>query len=298
MKTKTAQAISIVIPTINRYEDLENTLSDLNKQVGVDFEIIVVDQTDNAQRVEGANVRYVHVQEKSASHARNVGLAEAKNNIVLFLDDDVRIMSQAFLFEHSKHYDEGQVSGVAGLVCGINGKSQEQLMMLRENKRLGCDYFPENAEIECRVSGGMSGNLSVRRDWAIEIGGMDERFERGAYREETDFCLRYTKKFGKFIFNPKAELIHIGNPEGGSHSWENQIVQGAHHAFGGWYLMFRHLQLSLWPRYSYHMLRRFILHRKLARNIHYLPKAVTVFLASFIKAVYFSCQRPKLMSKG
>ncbi|MBI2280230.1 MAG: glycosyltransferase family 2 protein [Bacteroidetes bacterium] len=94
--------ISIIIPTINRYADLKNTIADLNKQSVTDFEIIIIDQTDIeiAETITGKNIVYLHKTFKSASKARNVGLLEAKSPIVLFLDDDVIIENIYFLKAH------------------------------------------------------------------------------------------------------------------------------------------------------------------------------------------------------
>lgn len=90
--------ISIVIPTINRYSDLQNTLNDLQQQSVREYEVLIIDQTDvnDFCSIHFPQTKHLHKAFKSASKARNVGLLEAKAPIVLFLDDDVMIENPDF----------------------------------------------------------------------------------------------------------------------------------------------------------------------------------------------------------
>jgi len=116
--------ISIVIPTINRYPDLENSIKDLQKQLIQDFEIIIVDQTPKENSKDFSyldhRVRYFWSSNKSASAARNLGLAKAVAPVVLFIDDDVVIDRPEFLNNHLRHYESGKVPGVVGGVLGLS----------------------------------------------------------------------------------------------------------------------------------------------------------------------------------
>jgi len=292
--------LSIVIPTINRYSDLKNTLGCLYRQSFDDFEIIIIDQTEKFEEIIGDKIRYYHTTSKSASKARNIGLKMASNDIVLFLDDDVVIDNKEFLSTHVLHYLDPKTSGVSGAILDTSEKFEYNLHKKAETSTFGWFYFPSNYSKASSVANGGSGNLSVRREWAINVGGMDERFERGAFREETDFCLRYTKVHGHLIYDPTAYLIHLGNPNGGCRSWESYkgIIHGGHHMFGGWYLMFRRLNLQFWPTYSYYMLRRFIIHKKLTIRPYLIPIAIFVFTYAFFRALYFSIKEPLLITRN
>ncbi len=95
--------ISIVIPTINRYDDLNNTLNDLKKQSFQNYEILIIDQTnkEQAQAIKFDKTKYFWKSFKSASKARNVALIEAKSPIILYLDDDVIIHNKDFIKNHT-----------------------------------------------------------------------------------------------------------------------------------------------------------------------------------------------------
>lgn len=291
--------ISIIIPTINRYGDLRNTIKDLNKQSVTDFEIIIIDQTDESvsKTITGGNIIYLHKDFKSASKARNVGLLLAKAPIALFLDDDVIINNRDFLKNHLRHFENQKTSGVAGAILKLDEKWVNILPSKESKKYLGWLYFPINYSYPSTVKGGISANLAVRKDWAIDIGGMDENYDKGAHREESDFCLRYTNKFGNLMFDPETSLIHIGNPEGGSRNWSNSngIIHAKQHMIGSWYFMLCNLPIISWLEYSYYNTRRFIVHKKLFYRFYLLPIAILRFTSSFFIALKLKIKGPKFI---
>jgi glycosyltransferase involved in cell wall biosynthesis len=91
--------ISIVIPTLNRPDDLEKTLSSLLELSQKPTQTLIIDQSDNGdtkhlienKKYEPLHINYHHSRIKSLSKARNLGIKELKPDIdlVLFLDDDV-----------------------------------------------------------------------------------------------------------------------------------------------------------------------------------------------------------------
>lgn len=83
--------ISLIIPTYNRANLIENTLlSALNQTIKVD-EIIVVNDgsTDNTkQLLEQYDIKYIFQENQGVSSARNTGIKEAQNDWICFLDSD------------------------------------------------------------------------------------------------------------------------------------------------------------------------------------------------------------------
>jgi glycosyltransferase involved in cell wall biosynthesis len=87
--------ISVVIPTHNRWELLQLTLTGVLAQEEVDLEVVVVDDGSadgtHARLSEHPDTRVRplrHERPRGVSHARNSGLAEARGEWVAFLDDD------------------------------------------------------------------------------------------------------------------------------------------------------------------------------------------------------------------
>jgi glycosyltransferase involved in cell wall biosynthesis len=86
---------SLILATINRYEELQRFLAALLAQTHLDYELILIDQNiDN--RVERSlapfqdqfSILYIKTQTCGLSHARNLGLPHVSGDIVAFPDDD------------------------------------------------------------------------------------------------------------------------------------------------------------------------------------------------------------------
>ncbi|MFH1542572.1 MAG: glycosyltransferase family 2 protein, partial [bacterium] len=86
--------ISVVIGTYNQKETLKMVLVSLmNQSIPLEeYEIIVVDSssTDGTAEMAGEfKVKYIRVENKGKSAARNKGIAEAKGEIILLTDADM-----------------------------------------------------------------------------------------------------------------------------------------------------------------------------------------------------------------
>lgn len=236
--------LSVVIPSYRRPAQLRATLADLARQRGVDFECLVVLQTPlkaaTVAELEAAlpgRLRVFRLAEPNASRARNVGLVEAAGEIVLFLDDDVRIPAVDFLAAHLRNFADPTLAGVYGQVLEVGQSPTTEPAPAVVETDWGWIRLPANYARRCRTRNGGSGNLAVRRDWARAVGGMDAWFERGARREETEFNLRYTERFGPLVFDPAAGLVHL-SAGGGSRGWgpvERTVPM--HHVVGHWYFL-------------------------------------------------------------
>ena len=120
----TVVPITVIIPTYNRTKVLFDTIESILSGIAVPDEVIVVDQTipetiypEILFSRYGSKLKIVREKIPSLTRSRNIGLDMAKNDIVLFCDDDV------LLDRHSieKLYCDMQNSKVA-LVAGINKK--------------------------------------------------------------------------------------------------------------------------------------------------------------------------------
>lgn len=246
--------LSIVIPTIGRKQELFNTINDLVKQ-NLDknkWECLVIAQSEidsdiikNIAVKNELSLKLFYLEQPNASLARNIGLLEARGEIVLFLDDDLIIDKPEFLDNHLKHFDNQELCGVVGQVTDITKIIRNDRHKWSYKKRVGWLYFPSNYNKRDLVLNGGAGNLSVRKIFALNIGGMDANFEKGAHREESDFCLRLTKKYGSMIYDPEAAVIHLGSRTGGSRSWGiNRGIQPLHHIVGEWYFILKGLRIK------------------------------------------------------
>jgi len=245
------------------------TLGDLSRQAYHDWDCIVVMQGDSGEQLAGRmkailghRLRVYYLGEPNASLARNVGLLESTSDVVLYLDDDVVIETPDFLSAHARHYRSPDCVGVAGQILEVGGVPRHTRHWASRLKQVGWLYFPRNYAFECRTLNGGSGNLSVWRQAAVEVGGMDAQFEKGAHREESDFCLRLTGRFGELIFDPEASLVHIGENSGGCRTWgSDRGIHPLHHVCGEWYFIRKHRRIGTvrlldLPHHFYALARR------------------------------------------
>lgn len=93
--------ISVIIPTYQRPDMLRRTLAALSHQTlpAASFEVIVVDDgasnhtAEVAQAAWGLPVRYVPQAKGGATQARNAGARQAQGRYLVFMDDDIEMLS-------------------------------------------------------------------------------------------------------------------------------------------------------------------------------------------------------------
>jgi GT2 family glycosyltransferase len=243
-----ASDVSIVIPTYRRGSVLLDTVEHLLRQDQAAGEIILVDQTEqHPQDVEamlrkwdrGGVARWLRKSEPSVTAAMNTGLLAANGEVVLFLDDDI-VPTSALVARHAHNYDDPEVVGVVGQILQ---PGQEPISRNGYSPGSGIwrDLaFPFNSSERAIVFNGMAGNLSVRREAALQIGGVDESFAGVAYRFETDFCRRLARSGGKVVFDPQASLRHLQVDLGGTRAQGGHLRSASPaHSAGDYYLAFR-----------------------------------------------------------
>ncbi len=220
-----APLLSVVIPTLNREQLLCTTIEYfLTRETYRPFELIVVDQSDRhepatARYLESAasRIRLERVTFKSLPRARNHGLAMAKGDIVVFVDDDVEPWD-GFLSAHLAPYADPKVWMVAG-PCPLPGGTltrREQLSDQRYRELLGGQSIDLHLDFDYEpCSWGRGCNFSVRRAAAQRIGGFDEAFVGNAVGEDAEFSNRLRENGGIIHYAAKAGLVHVQAASGG-----------------------------------------------------------------------------------
>lgn len=93
MDNHTLPTISVVMPTYNRAHLIERAVNSVLVQIGDGDELIIVDDgsTDDTSQVLSPyldRLKYIQIENLSAGCARNRGIAEAKGELVAFIDSD------------------------------------------------------------------------------------------------------------------------------------------------------------------------------------------------------------------
>lgn len=216
--------VTVVIPTLNRAQPIVDLVNDLLQQKYPSFAIIVVDQTA-AVNTALSKLAASHFQVKiirpdivGTCHARNVGVAAATGEIIVFLDDDVRLPDRGFLAGHAKNYSDPTVGGVAGRVNDRNETlNREQQGPVCRVTATGRIFGNAASNIRQDVNAPRGANMSFRKTAIFQVGGFDEQFRGNAMREETDFSLRVVKAGWRIVYDPSASATHL-SLQGGSRS--------------------------------------------------------------------------------
>ena len=206
--------ISIIIPTYNRKDELEDLLPSLRWQEStVPFEIIVVDDgsTDGTRELlkdltkEWKGVlRFIGQNRAGPGAARNLGIKHAHGDILVFVDSDC-IAPRGWLYNLISVFDNPKVGAAGGPELApaadcLLSKCQTHVMTAflttgglrgRKGKKLGF-YYPRGF------------NVAVRKHVAEAVGGFTRRFQG----EDILFGLK-VKQMGYILkYVPDAAMYH------------------------------------------------------------------------------------------
>lgn len=207
-------SISIVIPTMNRFDSLKRTICNITKGTLLPKEIIIVDQSQEDEIVnctieflEKQKVKciYLHQDQPSLTKARNYGMKYVTGNIVIQMDDDVDIKTNT-LGNIINIFSNKRVSMLAGLNEGDEESTDSILgyIFFKKNwfkRNIGhvtlsmYGRFPVCLKNETLTEWSM-GFFSVYRTELIRKWNLswDENLKGYAYPEDLDFSFSYYKK--------------------------------------------------------------------------------------------------------
>lgn len=247
---------SLIIPTCNKLPRLKLVLTSLEIQrfSRDDFEVVIVDNgSDDGTKefLDNLNPPYafttISTEQTGRANARNVGAAHAKNEVLIFTDDDL-VLSPDFIGEHVREHEKRKcvvhgkiynISEVKFLQDPENGIYYSYLNRTRPLSKAAMkvcvtksnilENFEETigkinriTEMEkairevlcCESSGGQwigftGGNCSIRRTDFLDSNGFDEKF--GTRWGCEDFELGYRlKQLGyDFVYSDKACNYHL-----------------------------------------------------------------------------------------
>lgn len=192
--------VSVIIPTLNRYEYLKDVLEDLEKQNYQHHEIIIIDQTDDPDKEfykkYGSDLIIIFQEGKGQWLARNEAIRNSKGNYLLFFDDDSRV-DPDWISEHLKSLDYFNADISAGVSISKSG-----------------DSVPENYSFFRWADQFDSGNAMVKREVFLKTGMFDRQFDKQRMGDG-EFGLRAYLAGFKSISNPNAKRLHLKIGTGG-----------------------------------------------------------------------------------
>jgi GT2 family glycosyltransferase len=193
---------SLIIITLNRPSLLKRTLDGLARQSRPIDDVIVIDNGPTAgteQVVSAFTARYVPEPRRGYANARNRGLAEARGDVIYFLDDDcVPDPDWADVLWNALD------SGAADLASGSRAPGQPGLAARLEY--LSTDGPVLSPALTAGPARHLStSNLLLRREVATKTGCFDAAL---TMCEDRDFTTRARKLGFRLRYEPKARVTH------------------------------------------------------------------------------------------
>ncbi|GAA0871222.1 hypothetical protein GCM10009117_03680 [Gangjinia marincola] len=192
--------ISVIIPTLNRYDYLLNGLKDLEQQTYRNFDVFVVDQSEpfDAQFYEQfkLDLKVLRQEEKALWLARNTAIKASDAAYFLLYDDDSSV-DENWIKNHLKCLDffDAQIS--SGVSISTIG-----------------DNVPENYSF-FRIADQLdTGNVLIQKKVFKEIGLFDRQFEKQRMGDG-EFGMRAYLAGFRNISNPLASRVHYKASSGG-----------------------------------------------------------------------------------
>jgi hypothetical protein len=213
------QTVSIVVCTYaeGRWVDLLAVVDSLCRQTLPPLEtVVVVDHNQPlfervCETLPGV-VAVANAEQRGLSGARNTGVAAARGDVVVFIDDDA-VAAPDWLERLMAAYANSCVLGVGGAVEPAWHAGRPSTFPPEFDWVVGCTFrgMPEE---RAPVRNLIGANMSFRRDVLIGAGRFRSGIGRVGMRplgcEETELCIRASRLWpeGVFLFEPAARVSH------------------------------------------------------------------------------------------
>lgn len=200
--TDPAARVTVLVPTVGRYDFLEKLLVQLDGQTRRPDEVVVVDQNPEAERRDLSVVapdlplRVLHLLPPGQCTARNLGLQASTGTHILFLDDDDEI-PEDLVELHLRTLAPPEVS----VSCGRIDDRESGPAPASERFRKASGILPTN-------------NAMIRRSILEVTGGFDPTYDRGA-RADHDLGMRSYIAGNLHVHDPAPCVFHHHAPQGG-----------------------------------------------------------------------------------
>jgi len=209
--------LSIIVPTYNRRVSVCRLLHALNDQTQPcdRFEVLVIDDGSDDGTLETLRslktryaLRLLEQPHHGPAEARNLGVANAAADLVLFLDDDVVPGPDLVAIHLATHAAEGPGAVVIGPMLPPHGWARSPWVRWEEEKLQSQYDAMLDGEWAATERQFYTANSSLQREWFLGAGGFDARFKRA---EDVELGYRLRNVGARFVFTPAAEVMHYAS---------------------------------------------------------------------------------------
>jgi len=218
--TTAEPTFSVIVNTINRAIPLRTLLRALEHQSYPHFEVVVVvgpgtDNTLDMLKEYDGRVRVLRCPKANLSQSRNIGLLAARGELVVYIDDDA-VPCRTWLAQLARLFEDPLLDSTGGRVYSIHQRSpllQYQMGVVSslsehiDVQESWLESIVPDWEGAWRAPRTTGGNMAVRRQALLDVGGFDEFYIY--ISEETDLAMRLA--YAGKITHPvrEAPVYHV-----------------------------------------------------------------------------------------
>jgi GT2 family glycosyltransferase len=201
-------AISVILATKgDKLEFLKNCVESLKKQRFRNFEIIAVSKKYPKQLddlFESEHIRFLQEKGSTLGAARNLGVRNAKGNLVTFIDDDAEAPADWLDKIYTTFSRFPSLSCLGG--PGLNFKEDSEKSKLILAQGLFFEALVQNTCFDKSAIGKIAGcNVTYKRSVFEEIGYLNENLRTC---EDWDFNKRLVENGYSLRFDPEIWVLH------------------------------------------------------------------------------------------
>lgn len=234
--------VSVIVPVYNRAKGVHICLDALETQTYPveSYEILVVDDysKDELEKevAKHKRARYImNTMEFGLPAARNMGIKEAKGDILIFLDDDAIVEKdyiegivevykenentggvtgrlKSVIIQDVKKGSLGKIMEVYAKIFGISGffANQEGIGEVLDSGFITSNFHQQQEIMKVKWLSGC--NMSYLKEAIDATGFFDNDYSGHAYFEDADFSYRVHEKGYELFATPYAVVDHLVTP--------------------------------------------------------------------------------------
>ena len=218
--------VSIIIPTKNQLYLLKNCLESIsNKTTYQHYEILVINNqtTDPDALAYFTNIggkKTIHILDYddtfNYSAINNDAVKRAMGEILVFLNDDIEVISPDWLEELIGHALREEIGAVGAMLYFPNDTIQHAGIILYPDRIAGHAFYSQargshgqndRARLVQNYSAVTGACMAVKKSKFQQVGGFDEENLAIAYND-VDLCLKLKQAGYENLWTPYAELYH------------------------------------------------------------------------------------------
>ena len=237
---KGSPLVSIIIPNKDQKETLAQCLDSIwEKSTYLNYEIIIAENNSEKDETfeyyrqieKRENVRVLYWKKGfNFSAINNFAVKEAKGDYLLFLNNDIEVVTPEWIEEllgncqreevgivGSKLYYPDHTIQHAGIIVGLGGVAGHAFLNM-PGSRSG---YLHKASIQMDYSAVTAACMMMKRPLFEQLGGFEEKLSVAF--NDVDLCLRMVEAGYLVVYNPHVEMLHYESKSRGAEDSKEKV---------------------------------------------------------------------------